>query len=124
MNNLAKLTASLLAAGMVMGVVYEIQAVDNKNENDARGVTGAAVSMTDAVNAALLRVPGKPARAVFENRSGQPLWAVEIVSGKGVFDVEVNAANGAILQQSADRTDHAGDDEADDDQAAGRRENP
>jgi uncharacterized membrane protein YkoI len=107
-----KLAVVLLATG-VLGMAYVAQAAEKGGENDATGVTKAAVSMTDAVNAALKQVPGTASRAEFEtdDATDKALWQIEIVSDKGVMDVEVDATNGQVTKQAADKMDEdkAGD---------------
>jgi uncharacterized membrane protein YkoI len=107
MKTVTKLTASLVIASSLLGAAYVTQAAEKAGENDAAGVKTAAISLTDAVNAALVKVPGKASLAEFEtdDTSGQGLWKVEVVSDQGVVDVEVDAANGAILKQAADTAD-------------------
>lgn len=111
MKPVTKIVTVLLAAS-VLGGAYAAQAAGGKAENDAAGVKTAAVSMTDAVNAALGAVPGTPAKAEFEtdDANQQAIWAVEIVTADGkVMDVTVDAANGTVLKQAADQAD--GDEE-------------
>ncbi|OQX07432.1 MAG: hypothetical protein BWK73_28110 [Thiothrix lacustris] len=107
MKTVTKLTASLVIASSLLGAAYVAQAAEKAGENDATGVQTATISLTDAVNAALVKVPGKASLAEFEtdDTSGQALWKVEVVSDQGVVDVEVDATNGAILKQAADTAD-------------------
>jgi len=106
MKIVSKLTTSLLIASTLAGTAYIAQAAQKDFENDANRVKSASVSMIEAVNTALAKVPGTPARAEFESEDNQPLWEIEIVSDKGVFDVQVDAVNGTILKQAADHADH------------------
>jgi uncharacterized membrane protein YkoI len=107
-----KLAVVLLATG-VLGTAYVTQAAEKDGANDAAGVIKAAVSMTDAVNAALKQVPGTASKAEFEtdDATDQALWQIEIVSDKGVMDVEVDATSGQVTKQAADKVDEdkAGD---------------
>lgn len=106
MKPVTKFVMALLAASVVSGA-YAAQATGSKAENDAAGVRAAAVSMNDAVSAALNAVPGTPAKAEFEtdDANGNALWQIEVVSDKGVTDVEVDATTGQILKQAADNND-------------------
>lgn len=106
MKPVMKFVTVLLAAG-ILGGAYAAQAAGDKAENDAAGVKTAAVSMTDAVNVALGAVPGTPSKAEFEtdDAKGNALWSVEIVSDKGVMDIEVDASTGQIIKQTADDND-------------------
>ncbi|WMP18778.1 PepSY domain-containing protein [Thiothrix lacustris] len=107
-----KLAVVLLATG-VLGTTYVAQATEKDGANDAAGVTKAAISLTDAVSAALKQVPGTASRAEFEtdDATNQALWQIEIVSDKGVMDVEVDATSGQVTKQVADKMDEdkAGD---------------
>lgn len=112
MKTVTKLTASLVIASSLLGAAYVAQAADKAGENDAAGVKTATVSLTNAVNAALVKVPGTASLAEFEtdDTTNQGLWKIEIVSDQGVVDVEVDAANGTILKQAADTADKDGKD--------------
>lgn len=100
------LVVSAVALSLLGGGVA---AYASKGEaNDALGVNQAAVSLTDAVTAALAQVPGKPAKAEFEQdeANAKPVWAVEIVTADGkVMDVTVDANSGTVLKQQADTAD-------------------
>ncbi len=115
MKTVTQLATSLVIASSLLGAAYVAQAAEKAGENDATGVKTAAISLTDAVNAALVKVPGTASMADFEtdDASGKGLWKVEVVSDKGVVDVEVDAANGALLKQAADTTDQDEEDDKD-----------
>ena len=106
MKIVSKLTTSLLIASTLAGTAYIAQAARKDIENDANKVKTSAVSMIEAVNTALVKVPGTPSKAEFESEDNQTVWEIEIVSDKGVFDVQVDAVNGTILKQAADHADH------------------
>jgi len=114
MKTLPNLSTSLFIVGSVMSVPYTAQAADMFAENDAAVINRAEVSLNNAVNTALGQVPGKAVKAEFENRHGQGLWEIEIMTRKGVFDVEVDANNGSVLKQTADQSDHDGNAEKED----------
>ena len=101
-----KLAVVLLATG-ALGTAYVTQAAEKSAENDGAGVTTAAISLTDAVSAALKQVPGTASKAEFEtdDATDVALWQIEIVSDKGVMDVEVDATSGQVTKQAADKMD-------------------
>lgn len=106
MKTVTKFVAVLLTIS-ALGSAYAAQTAGDNAENDAAGVKTAAVSMVDAINTALSKVPGTPAKAEFEtdDTKGNTLWQVEIVSDKGVIDIEVDATTGQIIKQAADSND-------------------
>lgn len=117
MKPVTKFIAVLLASS-VLGGAYAAQASGDKAENDAAGVRTANISMTDAVNVALGKVPGTPAKAEFEtdDAKGNALWQIEIVSDKGVTDVEVDATTGQVIKQAADKNDQDENEQGDGEQ--------
>lgn len=118
MKMTTKLASTLLAVSVLGGGIYVAQAADSSAINDAAGVKTAAVSMTDAVNVALGAVPGTPSKAEYEldDKTGTPVWDVEIVSAQGVMDIEVDANTGKIIKQKMDEADQDEDKEDGDDE--------
>ena len=102
---LAVLAAS--AAAAVIGTAYGAKAT----ENDALVISAAKIGLGQAVTAAEQHVGGKASRAEFERHKGQWVFDVEVVKGKSVMDVKVDAANGKVVAASADviDSDDAGD---------------
>lgn len=108
MKPVTKLMTVVVVAAGVLGGAFAAQAAGKSGENDALGVNSAAVSLTDAVNAAMTQVPGKPAKVEFETEDAnqQAIWAIEIITADGkMMDVTVDAANGTVLKQAADQAD-------------------
>nr|WP_298411814.1 PepSY domain-containing protein [uncultured Halomonas sp.] len=79
--------------------------------NDALSVTQAKVSLTQAVNTAIQHTPGTASRAEYEGSKEGWVYDIEIVDGKKVFDVKVDAQDGSVLSSEKDKADH--DDEDD-----------
>lgn len=105
------LTVTAVVTSLLSGT-FAAYASNKGGENDALGVNQAAISLSDAVNAAMAATPGKAAKAEFEtdDNSQQAVWAVEIVGADGkVTDVTVDATNGSILKQQADQADDGED---------------
>lgn len=77
----------------------------NGHENDAAAVTHAKVSLTQAVAVASRHSPGAVARAEYEDSASGPVYDVEIVRGAKVYDVRVDADQGAVIAVSEDAFD-------------------
>ena len=80
-------------------------------ENDALEITGAKIGLVQAVTAAEQHVGGKAAKAEFEHHKGQPVFDIEVVKGRTVMDVKVDAASGKVIAAVEDKADR--DDEGD-----------
>lgn len=96
-------TMAATALGLMAAATAACAATDQAN--DAFAISHAKVSLTDAVHAAEQHVPGRASSAAYENTRHGQAWDVEVVSGSKVFDVEVDARNGAVLRSSADKAD-------------------
>ncbi len=75
-------------------------------ENDALAISGAKIDLSQAVSAAEQHIGGKAARAEYESHNGQMVFDVEVVKGKSVMDVTVDASNGKVIEAVADKADH------------------
>ncbi len=75
-------------------------------ENDALGISGAKIDLSQAVSAAEQQIGGKAASAEYESHNGHMVFDVEVVKGKSVMDVTVDASNGKVLEAVADKADH------------------
>jgi uncharacterized membrane protein YkoI len=62
----------------------------------------AKITKQQAITAASAKVAGKVMDAELENEDGNLVYGVEVKNGKGVFDVKVDAGNGAVLFVSQD----------------------
>ena len=74
-------------------------------ENDALAISGATISLSQAVAAAEQHVGGKAAKAEFEKHKGQWLFDIEVVKDKKVMDVKVDPASGKVISAVEDKTD-------------------
>lgn len=82
--------------------------------NDALAVNQAKISLSQAVSAAVQHAHGKASKAEYERTSNGDAYDVEVVRGKQVFDVRVDATSGAVIASTPDKADHDDDqDEAD-----------
>lgn len=75
-------------------------------ENDALAISGAKISLTQAVTAAEQHVGGKASRAEYERHKGQWVFDVEVVKDTKVTDVKVDPVSGSIIAATEDKTDH------------------
>jgi len=74
-------------------------------ENDAVGVRNAKLSLVDAVGIAQRHASGQASRAEFENTKQGWVYDIEVVSGRKVFDVRIDATKGTVLSSSEDKSD-------------------
>ncbi len=74
-------------------------------ENDAHAVTGAKLSLTQAVTIAEQQLKGRAASAEFEKSGGKLIYEVEVVAGGKVFEVEVDGMTGQVGAISEDSND-------------------
>ena len=50
---------------------------------------------------------GKASRAEYERHKGVGVYEIEVVKGKSVMDVNVDAASGQVIDARADKSDRA-----------------
>lgn len=100
--------AVAVLSATAVGGVYAAKSTDN----DALAINDAQISLTQAVIAAEQHVGGRASRAEYEHHKGQWLFDVEVVKGRQVIDVTVNANNGTIIAAVEDPAgrDHDRDD--------------
>ncbi len=99
-----KIYLAALAAltAITIGTAYAAKS----SENDALAITGAKISLTQAVTAAEQHVGGKASRAEYEHHKGQWVFDVEVVKDKKVMDVKVNPTSGSVIVAAEDKTEH------------------
>ena len=102
-------TKLMLAASAA--VVLASAGVLAATSNDALFGPPAAISLAQAVTAAEQHVTGKAIRAEYEKRGIRGQWGydVEVVVGSKVFDVSIDATNGAVVSSQEDRADRDDD---------------
>jgi uncharacterized membrane protein YkoI len=101
MKQFKKITALTLISVSLLAAAFSIQA-----DSDALGVTSAAITMDQAVSIALQAVPGTAAKVEFEQEDNMTLWEVEVVSSdQQVFELEIDANSGEILEKQGDDDD-------------------
>jgi len=96
-----------LAIAAVISVVLAASgaAFAEESENDALQVGKAKISLSEAVAAAEAKTGGRASKAEFKNAKEGWIYDVEIVAGKAVSDVHVNAETGAVLSVVDDKID-------------------
>lgn len=102
-----KITLSALALVLATSGAVAFAARD-RIENDALLAMQAKVSLAQAITAAEEHVGGKAAKAEFEHdRKGSASghYEVEVVKGKQVFDVRVDAEKGSVISSVEDKND-------------------
>ena len=92
--------ATLIAS--TAGIAYAATSA----ENDALALESAKINMTQAVAAAEQHVGGKAVHADFEKHNGLWVFEVEVVKGKKVMDVNVDASSGKVIAAVEDKNDH------------------
>jgi uncharacterized membrane protein YkoI len=99
--------AAAALSALVVGAGYAA----NSAENDALAITGAKIDLAKAVAAAEQHVGGKASKGEYERHKGQWVYDIEVVKGKTVMDVKVDAASGKVISATEDEADQ--DDEQD-----------
>jgi uncharacterized membrane protein YkoI len=97
-----------LVVAIALGAGATAFAAQN-GENDAVAIRNAKLSLVDAVGIAQRHTSGQASRAEFENTKQGWVYDVEVVNGRKVFDVRVDATKGTVLSSSEDKTDRGGD---------------
>ena len=103
-------TLAALAVTLTAATTTAVYAA-SQDENDALAVDKAGISLTQAVTVAEQKVHGKASKAEYEQTKNGPAYDVEVVNGKQVVDVQVDAKDGSVLASTPDKVDH--DDEQD-----------
>ncbi len=104
--------AAIIAIVTGMVLVSEVNA---QEQNDASGVTMAAVSIDEAAATALQAVPGTISSIKFSDDDDIAVWEIEVVNNLNhTYDLEIDAGNGAIIKNEIDRNDDEGDRDDDD----------
>jgi len=113
------LPQALVALAMSAAVGTTVWAArSSSHENDAvADLAAARVTLVQAVAAAEQSAGGQATRAELEHERSALFYKVEIANAGSnqVTDVEVDGVTGKVLKSTADRADHRGKDEADDD---------
>lgn len=80
-------------------------AAARSSESDAAAIAQAKIDLGRAVAAAEQSVGGKASRAEYERHQGKWVFDVEVVKGKSVIDVKVDAQDGKVIESRADQID-------------------
>jgi uncharacterized membrane protein YkoI len=107
-------TSLTVAAAIAVATAGTIAFAAQEKENDALGVLNANVSLVDAVNVAQQHASGRAARAEYEHSKQGWVYDVEVVSGRKVFDVRVDAAKGTVISSVEDKMDRDDDQDKED----------
>ena len=99
-----------LTATAIVGSAY----ASKSNENNALAISDARIDIGQAVAAAERHVGGKASHAEYERHKGQWVFDVEVVKGKSVTDVKVDASNGQVIEARAENADHDEDGDQED----------
>jgi uncharacterized membrane protein YkoI len=113
MKRSTSLTVAAAIAVATAGTIA-FAAQEKEKENDALGVLNANVSLVDAVNVAQQHASGRAARAEYEHSKQGWVYDVEVVSGRKVFDVRVDAAKGTVISSVEDKMDRDDDQDKED----------
>ncbi|WP_433478634.1 PepSY domain-containing protein [Spirillospora sp. CA-142024] len=110
------LLVTVVAAGVLAGG-GATAAVAAADDDEGRGASPSddrpaktAVSLTQAVDAALKAVPGKVEEIDLNDAHGRTVWEVDVLAADGTWrDVTVDAGNAKVTGNRADRPDEDGD---------------
>jgi uncharacterized membrane protein YkoI len=96
----------VLVAGLGVAGVGGANA-SSSNENDARDIAQARLSLGQAVEVAQRQAGGVASHAGFGRFGGRAVFLVELVRGRDVVDVQVDALSGKVIAVDPDRPDNA-----------------
>lgn len=96
------LTIALCSIAALSAAGFTYAAKEKEADNDAVALSSAKISLVDAVKAAEQHDRGKAAKAEYEKHKGQWVFDVEVVSGKKVMDVAVDASSGKVFSAVED----------------------
>lgn len=103
------------AAGLLFSLVAaSAYSASQTSENDAAAISGAKITLSQAISAAEQHVQGKAARAELEHSKGKLVFDVEVVNGAKTFDVKVDPEKGTVLASTEDKTEHDDGNDQDD----------
>ena len=92
---------SLIVLAMALSFVAgTANANDNEKENKVKGAMAAAarVTINQAANTAVQKVPGKVIEAELEKKHNKLIWEVEVVTAENkVMEVHIDADTGAVI---------------------------
>ena len=102
----------IIAGGALAGLVLTGALIGSVSAQTAASVMG--ISEEQALELALMEVPGEVQEVELENEAGEMIYEIEILNAEGdEVDVEIAADSGEILEVAADG--HDCDDDDDDD---------
>lgn len=84
------------------GQVLESKA-ENDNDSDSAQLPQAAVSLNQAIGAAVQKTGGVAKEAEWENENGQTYYKVETVANGQEYDVKIDAQNGSVMSAQIDK---------------------
>ncbi len=108
---------------IVVGMAL-VSGASAQKQNDASGVTMAAVTIEEAAATALQAVPGTISSIAFSDDDDIAVWEIEVVDNLNqTYDLEIDAGNGTIIKNEIDHNDDEGDRDDDDEGDHDREEN-
>jgi uncharacterized membrane protein YkoI len=94
-------TVLTLVAASIQGNAF----ATNSQENDAHAIHDAKISLTKAISIAEQYANGKATHAALGNDNNRLMYAVEVVSGEKVMDVDISPESGKVLAAKEDKAD-------------------
>jgi uncharacterized membrane protein YkoI len=83
----------------------------DQTDNDALRLSQAKISLGEAVALAEAKTGGRASKAEFEKAADGWIFDVEVVAGKSVSDVHVNAETGDVMSIAEDKIDSDDDED-------------
>lgn len=100
-------------AALVTAAIGSAYAAESA-ENDALAITGAKISLMQAVAAAEQHVGGKAFQVEYQRYNGQWVFDVEVAKDQSIMDVKVDSTSGQVVSSVEDKADQGEDDDQDD----------
>lgn len=105
MQYVKKMPVILLVLTVVSASAFAAKTTSDTQENDAIAVTNANITLKQAIDKAESHVKGTASKAKFEQSKLGPVYDIEIVQGKQVTDVKIDAKKGSLISSKVDVND-------------------
>ena len=106
-----KLIAGTALAGLIfIGSAVGIASAQSTTETETAAPAAPTLTMQDAIDKAILEVPGTVQEAELENEDGKQFYEIEIVNAEGTeMEVAIDATSGDVIEVEEGDKDCDGD---------------
>jgi len=106
-----KLIAGTALAGLIfIGSAVGIASAQSTTETDTATVAAPTLTMQDAIDKAILEVPGTVQEAEIKNEDGKQFYEIDVVNAEGTkMEVAIDATSGDVIEVEENDKDCDGD---------------